>query len=1008
MTRHLIFVRAIKIAFISVLLVASHAYGFSSYYVSSLGNDASDGKSTSTSWKTLSKVNAFTFVSGDAVYFRSGDTFNGQINVNQSGLTFGSYGGSVKPIVSGAVSLTGWSVHSGSIYKAQASAFVKNLYSNSVQMTLARYPNTGFLTTTSTNGSTTLVASGLNQASGYWNGGNVRIRTTAYTYETHPISSYDGSTITLVSRSSWSYPLSTGYGFYLDNKLAALDAANEWFCDPLTNMVYFYAPGGVNPASLSIDGSTTDYGINTAQSNVLVQDLDFRYQAVAAFNFSGTTSNNRILSNTIFDQMVQAILVMGTSSNYTIDGNTMQNLGGRGIYCQNTSSTTISNNTMKSIGLVPGYGIDMEGGMTGIVIDAGSHYVIRGNIIDSTGYTGICSNGSYNLVENNVVSNAMLKLSDGAAIYAYNENQLTYGTVWRNNIVRNAYGNAEADASPYPDANGLYWDFRCRDMTAEGNTVANIQSNGLFMQYACYNNTIRNNTFYNCSLGAYIYIDVAYTYGGNRIAGNMYYTKIAASDGLYLLDLSSSYHSFGTLDSNTYCNPYNSTAVSRVYAPSSNVLDRLTLSHWQSLTGQDAHAKMMYKKPASYERDTLIINTTGSTATLQLQPYLYHDMYGNAVSVSVTLPPYSSRMLLRDSVKVGTNSPTGTFSASPNSLPSAGGSTTLTWTSSNAASASIDQGIGSVDVNGSASVTVTANKTFTLTVTNAAGVSTRYTAAVTVAAPAPAPAPTGTLAASATTVPSTGGSVTLTWTSANAASASIDQGIGTVALNGSAVVAVTATKTFTLTVTNTAGVTASYAVTITTALSPVIYQTVFSAVKATDAGKGILLSWTTSSESNNLGFDVQRKKGTEAYAKIGYVAGKGNNTVPAMYSYTDNVTKNGTYTYRLRQINTNGTSAYSPETSVKLMRNIATTVSSYPNPFNPAANIVFSAERSGHATMKIFNVIGQEVATLFNGEVEAGVEQIVSFNAASLASGLYFSVLETGGQRIVQKMLYSK
>jgi hypothetical protein len=279
--------------------------------------------------------------------------------------------------------------------------------------------------------------------------------------------------------------------------------------------------------------------------------------------------------------------------------------------------------------------------------------------------------------------------------------------------------------------------------------------------------------------------------------------------------------------------------------------------------------------------------------------------------------------------------------------------------------------------------------------------------AINVIISAPA-APTGTFTASTTTLPSTGGTITLTWTSANATTVSIDQGVGSEPLNGSATVSVTATKTFTMTATNSVGVTAKYTVTITVA-PPIVYQTVISAFSAGPSHKtSVLLKWTTSSESHNSGFDIQRKKGTGSYAKIGNVAGIGNSTTPTNYQYTDPSLKSGTYYYRLNQINTDGTSAYSPEVSVQVTRTSVTTLTSYPNPFNPTTNISFTAAESGHATMKIYNVIGQVVATLFNGDVEAGDEHTVTFNAASLATGLYFSVLETGGERMVLKVLYSK
>jgi Secretion system C-terminal sorting domain len=80
----------------------------------------------------------------------------------------------------------------------------------------------------------------------------------------------------------------------------------------------------------------------------------------------------------------------------------------------------------------------------------------------------------------------------------------------------------------------------------------------------------------------------------------------------------------------------------------------------------------------------------------------------------------------------------------------------------------------------------------------------------------------------------------------------------------------------------------------------------------------------------------------------------------------------------------------------------------YPNPFNPSTNIQFTVPAEGRATLKVFNMLGQEVATLFNDNAEAGIYHQVEFNASNLASGIYFSQLEFGGKMQMKKMLLLK
>ena len=80
----------------------------------------------------------------------------------------------------------------------------------------------------------------------------------------------------------------------------------------------------------------------------------------------------------------------------------------------------------------------------------------------------------------------------------------------------------------------------------------------------------------------------------------------------------------------------------------------------------------------------------------------------------------------------------------------------------------------------------------------------------------------------------------------------------------------------------------------------------------------------------------------------------------------------------------------------------------FPDPFNPSTIIQFTVPSNGRAVLKVFNVLGQEVATLFDGEATPGTNHQVQFNASNLASGIYFSRLEFGGNMQVRKMLLLK
>jgi hypothetical protein len=172
---------------------------------------------------------------------------------------------------------------------------------------------------------------------------------------------------------------------------------------------------------------------------------------------------------------------------------------------------------------------------------------------------------------------------------------------------------------------------------------------------------------------------------------------------------------------------------------------------------------------------------------------------------------------------------------------------------------------------------------------------------------------------------------------------------------------------------------------------------------------GFLLEWKTATEINNLGFDIERTAGqNSSWNKIAFVPGYGTTTEQKNYSFIDEEVSSGKYYYRLKQIDYDGTFEYSDiiETE-KLLPLVFSLEQNYPNPFNPVTNIKFQIPVSEFVSLKIFDVLGNEVAVLVNEFKSAGIYRL-SFNASELGSGVYFYKLISGSFIETKKMILMK
>ncbi|MBE2279661.1 MAG: T9SS type A sorting domain-containing protein [Ignavibacteriaceae bacterium] len=173
-------------------------------------------------------------------------------------------------------------------------------------------------------------------------------------------------------------------------------------------------------------------------------------------------------------------------------------------------------------------------------------------------------------------------------------------------------------------------------------------------------------------------------------------------------------------------------------------------------------------------------------------------------------------------------------------------------------------------------------------------------------------------------------------------------------------------------------------------------------------GKEVLLNWTTATETNNLGFEIQRSISGADFSRIGFVDGQGSTTTPYTYSFSDFASSFSKASYRLKQVDLDGSFTYSEVIEVDLLPFNFNLSQNFPNPFNPSTKISFSIPQNSIVNLAIYDISGQKVNELINNkEFTAGVYTI-DFDAGRFTSGVYFYKLEAGGFSEVKKMTLLK
>jgi len=180
---------------------------------------------------------------------------------------------------------------------------------------------------------------------------------------------------------------------------------------------------------------------------------------------------------------------------------------------------------------------------------------------------------------------------------------------------------------------------------------------------------------------------------------------------------------------------------------------------------------------------------------------------------------------------------------------------------------------------------------------------------------------------------------------------------------------------------------------------------------ATLVGNTVHTSWTTETEVNSYGFDVERSSTEKDWIKIGFVEGHGTSNTPSEYHFVDNnIGVSPVLFYRLKMIDRDGSSQYSDVATVKtgMLPTKPMLHATYPNPFNATAMVHFSIPSDQAVSILVYDAMGREVQRLYDNESLAAGYYSRPFDAASLPSGKYVVRMIAGSFTTSESILLQK
>ena len=579
------------------------------FYISATGSDTNSGLTSTSPWKSISKINSSTYLSGDSILFKSGDTFYGTLTPTTNGVSFSSYGSGAKPIVTGLTTITSFANLGNNIWEAVVPgglATLNMVVINGVLTPMGRYPNAntangGYNTYESFVDNISITDNQLTSSPNF-TGADLVVRKVDFATARTTITSHSGTKLNFSVPAGSSF--TTGYGYFLENSLATLDQNGEWFYDAATGKIklfYTSTPPAIQVATLTNLVSMLNSPGYT-RNQISFNGIAFKGCEDILLNLS--YCNNMTIDNCDFSFAGVNAIEHRNMNSFLIQNSNFNDINMIGMHESNPGSgngVTIQYNTIRRIGIYPGMiskAVKYHEGSSSTGINIGStNLLIKQNTIDSVGYNGISIVKTKNnqIIRKNSVSNFCFIKNDGGGIYnsgIRGDVLPTINPIIDSNFIFNSLNAGSGTTKPNnPHTRGIYLDASSSNVNILNNSIFDCYE-GIYISQA-QNIVIRGNTVYDA--GSYIpanntfssqmsILDANDGYQHtrkNKITNNIFFSKDAHQLPYYQDDRYNGLDSIGIIDSNYYANPLNAYPSFITNSTTSSIIDLFSLDEWK-------------------------------------------------------------------------------------------------------------------------------------------------------------------------------------------------------------------------------------------------------------------------------------------------------------------------------------------------------------------------------------------------------------------------------------------